>query len=598
MARHSYGSRPVSLPTERTDSPGSPRRETDASPRREAAVTIALGLLCLVVLLVSARGAPLGVPATDDYLFLHHHRFGHVSWFDSDGAAWYWRPVSRQFYFGVLGPVMLAHPSVVVAVHALLLFVTYLALASLARRVMPAPAARLAAAFPLLCEPARVLLAWPSAAQHLIAMAGISTALASAAAGRIVPALCAEAFALGSLESALLTLPLLPLVAPAAGRLRWTVATAGLGLVWLLARLAVAAHGVIVPDAMHDIAPAALSKVLFLSLRAQLGLEDLAPGLVVTIAAALAVLGGLAVILARGRPVPAPAGSSRRLQSWALVGLVFWVAATIPLAGVLPNWNAWRSCVPGLGIGVAIAGLLSAAPGSVATAFLILRAVVLLMAPLAPRLVTVTPPPSASDLSFVRLARLQRTLIGVRAALEELPHADRPLRVRYWDFPLLGEYAFAGPRALQVWREDSTALWLPFGESTGFRDTTSRVLVFDLDSPRGVVWLRPEAQDLLRRADEAAAGGDARRADDLLARIPAAQPEAPRRLTAVVLGNRATLALRLGEVERADSLHRSGEGFVPAREWLQTEIAVALARGDTLRAVRALRAGRSLADAR
>jgi hypothetical protein len=60
-------------------------------------------------------------------------------------------------------------------------------------------------------------------------------------------------------------------------------------------------------------------------------------------------------------------------------------------------------------------------------------------------------------------------------------------------------------------------------------------------------------------------------------------------LTAVVLGNRATLQLRLGALARADSLHRRSEGLVPQPEWQRAEIAIALALADTARARAGLR---------
>src|SRR5262249_24802295 len=155
---------------------------------------------------------------------------------------------------------------------------------------------------------------------------------ACAAAGRLAPALIAETLALGGIESALLALPLLPLVAPAEARRRWIVAAGSLGLVWLIARFLVRAHGVVVPDGMHAIRPSGVLHVLFAAFRAQSGLEDLGPG--PTLAVAAGLLGALRVaVAAASRPARERFGRGRVPLSWALGGLLFWIAGTLPLAG-------------------------------------------------------------------------------------------------------------------------------------------------------------------------------------------------------------------------------------------------------------------------
>ena len=84
---------------------------TPIKPRKPGpeALGYALGLLALVALLVACRGAPLGVPAADDYDYLDA-LLRPVDPFGPMGSIWYWRPLSRQLYFGALGNAFFTAP--------------------------------------------------------------------------------------------------------------------------------------------------------------------------------------------------------------------------------------------------------------------------------------------------------------------------------------------------------------------------------------------------------------------------------------------------------------------------------------------------------
>src|SRR5437773_6333216 len=88
-----------------------------AAPRASAfarAFPLMLFVLGLAALLWTTRGAPLGVPVADDYAFLDRLRFQHpLDPFDSMGATFYWRPLSRQVYFTLVGPFLLRAPWIV-----------------------------------------------------------------------------------------------------------------------------------------------------------------------------------------------------------------------------------------------------------------------------------------------------------------------------------------------------------------------------------------------------------------------------------------------------------------------------------------------------
>src|SRR5439155_20001488 len=65
-----------------------------------------LGPLAIAVAFVAlawaSRGFTPGAAVADDYGFLFRHRFQHpLDLFDSMGARYYWRPLSRQGYFSL-----------------------------------------------------------------------------------------------------------------------------------------------------------------------------------------------------------------------------------------------------------------------------------------------------------------------------------------------------------------------------------------------------------------------------------------------------------------------------------------------------------------
>ena len=65
------------------------------------------------------RGAPLGTAVADDYAFLARLAFQRpLDPFDSMGAAFYWRPVSRQLWFALFGAWLERAPWLAAALQA------------------------------------------------------------------------------------------------------------------------------------------------------------------------------------------------------------------------------------------------------------------------------------------------------------------------------------------------------------------------------------------------------------------------------------------------------------------------------------------------
>ena len=114
-----------------------------------------------------------GSPALDDHIFLRRIALGGpVGWFDGLGHDVYWRPLSRQAEFLLLGPWLERAPWVVPVAHAALLALSAFLLFAALRRALPDGAAAVAASFPLALEASRTVLAFATGMQDLMASPG------------------------------------------------------------------------------------------------------------------------------------------------------------------------------------------------------------------------------------------------------------------------------------------------------------------------------------------------------------------------------------------------------------------------------------------
>src|SRR5206468_1557755 len=105
-------------------------------------------------------------PVADDFDFLHRALLEpNATPFGGGGAVLYWRPLARQAYYRLLGPLMLTHPRAQALLLAALLSLTAVLLYRALRTRWEGPAAAAAATFPMFAEAARVLLLWPAAFQ-------------------------------------------------------------------------------------------------------------------------------------------------------------------------------------------------------------------------------------------------------------------------------------------------------------------------------------------------------------------------------------------------------------------------------------------------
>jgi hypothetical protein len=540
------------------------------------------------------RGSPLGTPVADDYAFLARLRFQHpLDLFDSMGASYYWRPLSRQLYFSLVGPWLLAAPWGAALLHGVLMLGTAAVLYRAARRLTTGPIACAIALLPLLAESTRVLLDWPSAGQHVLAMFLVVLAIERALAGDRFGAPLAALGALLSHEASFPVLFTLPIIAGLRTRSwgsagRWGGLAAAVALVWVGGYAIALGHGVELPaGALPERAWGGWTRVAGLAARATLNLEDLGARVRGPLVVGYGVLGVATALLVLRR-------AARRAMARAIpvigVALLWFVLGVTPLAALLPDWNAWRASLPALGLGVAITVLLASAHPALAGAFVALRLAALLAAPVVPTFVAKQPPRTVSDFSLPRLVRLQRIVDAAGRALRAR-HDSLPAHgvVRYWQVPRIAEVAFHGSDAVRVWYADSTLQWASFGGLAGIREP--RVAVVEFDPPRSPLAsaIDLDAVQLFTQAVEASLAQRFGEADSLYLVAGRKQTPLSGPFHASVARNRALIALAMGELGRADSLNRvdlelAGES---ASTWTM-EAALALARGNADEGRRAL----------
>lgn len=547
-------------------------------------------LAAVAALAWSLRGAPLGTPVADDFGFVGRVVFGmKTDVFDSMSAAYYWRPLSRQVWFPLITPLVLAAPWAVAAIHLALLGGIAFVLARIARRVTSTAVAALVAAAVIATEPARALVTWPSGIQHLLAALGLSLTAHEALAGRRWTAAIAAAAAALSHEMGVLAFVFVALggLLRDERRVQESDALLGLGLTaaWVIGYRVALAHGVDLPPGGVTAAAGAALPLLPLIAQAAANAETLHRGLA---APALGLSAALVVValvrLAR------PSRRQDRRRTVAAVGIPLAIAAfgLAPLASLLPDWNAWRAFVPMLAIAFAATLLCASAHPGLGLAIVAMRVAALALAEPAGA-VTGVPPPGVSDLSFTRLTRMQR-VISASGDMVRATRLPRGARVAYLGLPEMTINGFLLHRAVQVWTRDTSARFVSFEVQRSGADTLDLVLAYDTRKGRApVLALTPEARRLWRLASQAMRDNRTAEARDLLARTIASQhPESPS-LSGNVLQNLAVVELQAGNIARADSLRLEAERVRgPTANGFLLEAYIAMMSGDLPRARRSL----------
>ena len=416
-----------------------------------------------------ASGLPLGEPFADDFAFLRRALFdGALPLTDGGGSPLFWRPLSRQVYFGLFGRLMLAHPAWIAAIHVLVLVASAALVYRALRPRWPAAWCAAAASFPLLLEANRMLITWPSHFQDLGALLFAALALHEASRERLWTMALALLGSLLCKEVAAVATLLLPWVPTAPGRSRrarlqatgWAaLVLAGWGaLYWKLT----AGHGQSVGYGAEAAAPFMVRAAwaLWNSARSAFSLP-IEGGAEIVVATTLAALLGVAGVLYTGRDARARMRAAWPTLLW---GTLWWVAATLPLSGVYPLWSAQRAVLASVGLGVLLVGLLGTAHPLLLAPLVALRLVAFAMSPGGVGRVTEQPPPGIEG-DFPHVERLQRLTHETRALLEKRVPAPHPgARFGQHHYPGMTGHAFAGDLALQVWYGDTTLAWTSFEE--------------------------------------------------------------------------------------------------------------------------------------
>ncbi|MEO5617726.1 MAG: hypothetical protein ABIS67_08140, partial [Candidatus Eisenbacteria bacterium] len=509
-----------------------------------------LSALSLLPLVLHSLGAPLGEPVAEDFDFLRHWRLlGQHSLLDGGGSLAFWRPVAHQLYYGALGTLILEHPRVVAAIHAVLLAASAVLIYRALRPRWSGPQAAVAASFPFLSESVRTVISWPSHGVELGSLLFAAAALHEASRRRLATCLVALVLALLCKELAVVAALLIPLLpgwaageASSAGdrtgrvvgvrgqtregppaalagfstRARWMLATGAVTAAWALTYLYVRrTAGLALPHQLES-DPASLavpfaSRMVWASWNGARAMVSLPAA----VGAADAIWGFAAAVLALATVVLFAVRRSSRARfrgalPWIAWGLAWFALSSAALTTMFPIWAPNRVLFGSVGLGVALAALVGAAHPILLAALVALRLAAFIVSPGPSRVVDFEAAPTGAFMDFPQITRLQRLMADTRGALKSAhPTLPRGAQVGQRNMPRRAEYAFGGDRALQVWYGDSTLRWVRF--DTYSRDTTialDAIVEYQLGYQPQLALVDPAAMRSLLRSLRLMAGGD------------------------------------------------------------------------------------------
>jgi tetratricopeptide (TPR) repeat protein len=191
---------------------------------------------------------------------------------------------------------------------------------------------------------------------------------------------------------------------------------------------------------------------------------------------------------------------------------------------------------------------------------------------------TVSPaiPETDSQMSFVRLVRLQRIVESARRSLiAAFPTLPPGAAVRYWELPRFAEVAFLDRTALRVWYRDSTLVWSRFGGMASLHQPVDAMLEFTENQPMPGYALEPEAVRLYLAGWRAQNDNRWDAADSLY--VLARQATRTRwALAYAICNNRARIALArdrpdqaVGFLQEYDSLKGRDASYWAVSAWIE-----------------------------
>ena len=144
---------------------------------------------------------------SDDYNFLQRAVHFRLEQLIPDAQSAFYRPISREIYFGVLSRIAPSHPVVAHVGNALLLAVALALVAMLAGRLGGAKFGLLTGLFLAALGALPLLVGWVSCSQDLFAMIFVAAALLTAWNGRLWASACLIAAGILSKETAIFFFP-------------------------------------------------------------------------------------------------------------------------------------------------------------------------------------------------------------------------------------------------------------------------------------------------------------------------------------------------------------------------------------------------------
>jgi len=519
---------------------------------------LALGAASILVLWFACRGALFGVPVADDYDFLYWQRFHPFTIWDSMGTAYYWRPVGRQLYYGLVGPILFHAPWLVAVLHGALLLGTAWFMYRIARRALTPGVSVAIAVTALLAEPTRSLFVWPTAAQYVLAMFGATVAVHEALAGRRWTAWLAALGAVLSHGAASLVLYALPLIAWFRTRrlseaLIWVAGSLGIGAIWIGGHL-IGHDNFFAGGTVDSALIQRFWRAIRYAITAHFGMEDARPGFGPVLWVGYALVFGSAIALygldehARMR--------LRRSRLWLAGAGAWFLLGVAPLGLLFPDWSSWRIGVACLGLAFAAIGFLGLARPWLAAAFIAVQTVALLVALPAPSGIIKNTPVTTSRIGFVRLVRLQRTVDGARRILFAAhPTLRKGADIAYWSRVAMTEVGFEREKAIRVWYGDSTITWRWLWQGAKPNLTPDVAITFEGRGTLPSVMLSDRTMDLVRKATDAFVNRRFPEADSLFTLVAQTQEPYSAELTAWTMLRRSHVAYNTGQYVRADSLN-------------------------------------------
>jgi hypothetical protein len=171
------------------------------------------------------------------------------------------------------------------------------------------------------------------------------------------------------------------------------------------------------------------------------------------------------------------------------------VLASGTLVAIFPLWAPSRTMYGSIGLGVALAGVLSAAGPALLAALVAVKLVAFALSPVPARMVAVNPDESGAFTDFGKIARLQLLMRDVRGTLQHRFHQlPRGSGIASQNIPWASEYAFGGSKALQVWYRDTTLWWIRAGEFRRRPElNVTTVVEYEEKSTPQVALVEPEA---------------------------------------------------------------------------------------------------------